>query len=136
MYARINHSYTQLIQCHVSGIVREPTVWGFISSQYPSIHDIGRTNTDFAHPSGGTIVGTAPVSGGKGTKPATSAVGPIKAPPTLHGGPMTAPITARKRLGRYGVNRNNQEPMAPALRQSQNVCSTIQVSPAHPHMHG
>ena len=33
-------SYTHLILA--LGIAREPTVWGFITSQYPGIHDIDR----------------------------------------------------------------------------------------------
>ena len=43
MYARNSHTYTRLILA--LGIVREPTIWGFITSQYPNIHDIGRANT-------------------------------------------------------------------------------------------
>ena len=39
MYARNSHSYTHLILA--LGIVREPTVWGFIIPKYPGIHDIG-----------------------------------------------------------------------------------------------
>ena len=39
MYASNSHSYTHLILA--LGIVREPTVWVFITSQYPGIHDIG-----------------------------------------------------------------------------------------------
>ena len=39
MYASNSHSYTHLILA--LGIVREPTVWGFITSKYPGIHDIG-----------------------------------------------------------------------------------------------
>ena len=39
MYARNSHSYTHLILA--LGIVREPTVWRFITSEYPGIHDIG-----------------------------------------------------------------------------------------------
>ena len=39
MYASNSHSYTHLILA--LGIVREPTVWGFITSEYPGIHDIG-----------------------------------------------------------------------------------------------
>ena len=39
MYAINSHSYTHLILA--LGIVREPTVWGFIISKYPGIHDIG-----------------------------------------------------------------------------------------------
>ena len=48
MYASNSHSYTHLIQA--LGIVREPTVWGFITSKYPGIHDIGlATNTRVRH---------------------------------------------------------------------------------------
>ena len=39
MCASNYHSYTHLIQA--LGIVREPTVWGFITSKYPGTHDIG-----------------------------------------------------------------------------------------------
>ena len=39
MYANNSHSYTHLILA--MGIVREPTVWVFITSKYPGIHDIG-----------------------------------------------------------------------------------------------
>ena len=39
MYARNSHSYTHLILA--LGIVRKPTVWRFMTSQYPGIHDIG-----------------------------------------------------------------------------------------------
>ena len=39
MYAIYSHSYTHLIQA--LGIVREPTVWRFITSKYPGIHDTG-----------------------------------------------------------------------------------------------
>ena len=39
MYASNSHSYTHLILA--LGIVREPTVWGFITLQYPGTHDIG-----------------------------------------------------------------------------------------------
>ena len=39
MYASNSHSYTHVILA--LGIVREPTVWGFITSKYPGIHDIG-----------------------------------------------------------------------------------------------
>ena len=39
MYASNPHSYTHLLLA--LGIVREPTVWGFITSKYPGIHDIG-----------------------------------------------------------------------------------------------
>ena len=34
-----SHSYTHLILA--LGIVREPTVWVFITSKYPGTHDIG-----------------------------------------------------------------------------------------------
>ena len=37
MYASNFHSYTHLIPA--LGIVRKPTVWGFITSEYPDIHD-------------------------------------------------------------------------------------------------
>ena len=40
MYASNIHSYTHLILA--LGIVSEHTVWGFITSQYPDIHDTGR----------------------------------------------------------------------------------------------
>ena len=43
MYSSDSHSYTHLILA--LGIVREPTVWGVFTSQYPNIHDIGRANT-------------------------------------------------------------------------------------------
>ena len=39
MCASNSHSYTHLIQA--LGIVREPTVWVFITSEYPGTHDIG-----------------------------------------------------------------------------------------------
>ena len=39
MYASNSHSYTHLILA--LGIVREPTVWNYITSQYLGIHDIG-----------------------------------------------------------------------------------------------
>ena len=39
MYASNSHSYTHLILA--LGIVREPTVWNYITSQYPGTHDIG-----------------------------------------------------------------------------------------------
>ena len=39
MYASTYHSYTHLILA--LGVVREPTVWGFNTSEYPGIHDIG-----------------------------------------------------------------------------------------------
>ena len=42
IYASNSNSYTHLIIA--PGIVREPTIWGFITSEYPGIHDIGRAN--------------------------------------------------------------------------------------------
>ena len=42
IYASDYHSYTRLILA--LGIVKEPTVWGFIFSQYPDIHDISRAS--------------------------------------------------------------------------------------------
>ena len=39
MYASNSHSYTHLILA--LGIVREPTIWVFITSKYPGTHDIG-----------------------------------------------------------------------------------------------
>ena len=39
MYASNSHSDTHLILALC--IVREPTVWGFITSEYPGIHDTG-----------------------------------------------------------------------------------------------
>ena len=39
LYASNSHSYTHLILA--LGIVRKPTVWIFITSKYPGIHDIG-----------------------------------------------------------------------------------------------
>ena len=39
MYASNYHSYTHLIRA--LGIVREPTVCWFVTSEYPGIHDIG-----------------------------------------------------------------------------------------------
>ena len=39
MYASNSHSYTHLVLA--LGIVREPTVWVFITSAYPGTHDIG-----------------------------------------------------------------------------------------------
>ena len=39
MYASNSHSYTHLILA--LGIVREPTVWVFITSQYHGTHGIG-----------------------------------------------------------------------------------------------
>ena len=38
MYASNSHSYTHLKLA--LGIVREPTVWVFITSKYPGIHDM------------------------------------------------------------------------------------------------
>ena len=38
MYARHSHGYTHLILA--LGIVRKPTIWGFITLQYPGIHGI------------------------------------------------------------------------------------------------
>ena len=43
MYASISHSYIHLVLA--LGIVKEPIVWGFITSKYLGIHDIGRANT-------------------------------------------------------------------------------------------
>ena len=40
MCASNSHSYTHLILA--LGIVRKPTVWVFITSEYPGTHDIGR----------------------------------------------------------------------------------------------
>ena len=48
MYASNSHSYTHLILA--LGIVREPTVWGFITSKYPGIHDIGLPKESSAYP--------------------------------------------------------------------------------------
>ena len=42
MYASNSHSYTHLILA--LGIVREPTIWVLITSEYLGIHDIGRAN--------------------------------------------------------------------------------------------
>ena len=39
MYASNSHSYTHLILA--LGIVSEPTIWVFITSEYPGIPDIG-----------------------------------------------------------------------------------------------
>ena len=39
MYASTSHYYAHLILA--LGIVRKPTVWGFITLKYPGIHDIG-----------------------------------------------------------------------------------------------
>ena len=43
MYASNSHSYTHLILA--LGIVREPTIWVFITSKYRGIHDIGLAST-------------------------------------------------------------------------------------------
>ena len=45
VYASNSHSYTH--SKVALGIVstREPTVWGFITSQYPGIHDIGQATS-------------------------------------------------------------------------------------------
>ena len=43
MYASNSHSYTHLILA--LGIVREPTIWVFITSKYPDIRDIGLATT-------------------------------------------------------------------------------------------
>ena len=48
MYASNSHSYTHLILA--LGIVREPTIWGFITSKYPGIHDIGLAINGVATP--------------------------------------------------------------------------------------
>ena len=42
MYASNSHSYTHLILA--LSIVREPTIWGFITSKYSGTHDIGLPN--------------------------------------------------------------------------------------------
>ena len=47
MYASNSHSYTHLILA--LGIVRESTVWGFITSKYPGIQDIGLAKGSSAH---------------------------------------------------------------------------------------
>ena len=44
MYDSNSHSYTHSILA--LGIVRKPTVWVFITSQYPGIHDIGPATID------------------------------------------------------------------------------------------
>ena len=46
MYASNSHSYTHLILA--LGIARKPTVWVFITSKYPGIHDIGLPTHDQA----------------------------------------------------------------------------------------
>ena len=56
MYASNSHSYTHLILA--LGIVREPTVWDFITSTYPGIHDI-----DWASVSGASGVVAARYGG-------------------------------------------------------------------------
>ena len=43
IYASNSHGYTHLILAQ--GIVKNPTVWVFITSKYPGIHDIGLPNT-------------------------------------------------------------------------------------------
>ena len=45
--ARYYHSYTHLILAQ--GIVREPTVWGFIASTYSCTHGIGRATVLICH---------------------------------------------------------------------------------------
>ena len=40
IYTIHSHSYTHLILA--LSIVRKPTIWGFITSEYPGIHNIGR----------------------------------------------------------------------------------------------
>ena len=47
MYASNSHSCTHLILA--LGIVREPTVWVFITSEYHGIHDIGLPSTTNTH---------------------------------------------------------------------------------------
>ena len=46
MCASNSHSYTHLIQA--LGIVREPTVWVFITSKYPGTRDIGLPHVVFS----------------------------------------------------------------------------------------
>ena len=46
MYASNYHSYTHLILA--LGIVREPTLWVFMISKYPGIHEIGLPNSTLA----------------------------------------------------------------------------------------
>ena len=46
IYACSSHSYTYLIIALV--IAREPTVWVFITSEYPGIHDIGLPNNSMS----------------------------------------------------------------------------------------
>ena len=56
MCAINSHSYTHLILA--LGIVREPTVWGFITSKYSCTRDIGwATKGDVTHSAGGTLSG-------------------------------------------------------------------------------
>ena len=45
MYASNSHSYTHLILA--LSIVREPTIWVFITEEYPGIHDIGLATSDW-----------------------------------------------------------------------------------------
>ena len=47
MCASNSHSYTHLILA--LGIVREPTVWNYITSEYPGTHDIGLPNKTLQH---------------------------------------------------------------------------------------
>ena len=44
--ARNNHRYTHLILA--LGIIREPTVWGFMISKYSCTHDIGWASVSLA----------------------------------------------------------------------------------------
>ena len=44
MCASNSHGYTHLIQA--LGIVRKPTVWVFVTSEYPGTHDIGLPTDD------------------------------------------------------------------------------------------
>ena len=71
MCASNSHSYTHLILA--LGIVREPTVWGFITSEYPGTHDIGLPNVRLggAHAtSTGANPGGFRAGGSGGAKPA------------------------------------------------------------------
>ena len=54
MYASNSHSFTHLILA--LGIVREPTVWGFITSKYPGIHVIGLPTESPERGSGRAVV--------------------------------------------------------------------------------
>ena len=47
MYASNSHSYTHLILA--LGIVREPTLWVFITPEYPGIHDTGLPTEPHTH---------------------------------------------------------------------------------------